>query len=119
MSAPTRRMRIDDFELMGHARRVYLEYLEERESSSLDPSELRIQKVLREDTRLEGPLFMDWELREEFDRALVVALRFLEAGVETELADQSIPPGQLPRYVEGRRAAIRRTMRALEKPDDS
>ncbi len=111
----TRRMRIDDYELMGHARRRYLSHLQELGSEITD-EQRRHQEVLTQDTRLEGPLFMDWDIEATFDGVLIVALKRLLDTVEDDLADRGIPPEELPIYIEGRENAIREM---LERFTDS
>ena len=108
-------MRIDDYELMGYARRTYLAELQRRQGAGgLSQDEARCQSVLAEDQRLEGALFMDWQLNDEFDQALTAALAFIDGRVEEELAAKGIPEHELPEYIAGRREAIRRTIAILE-----
>jgi len=108
----TRRMRIDDYELMGHARRRYLADLGQLGEQMTD-EQRRHHEVLMQDTRLEEPLFMDWEIDSEVDRVLVIALRRLLDTVESDLARGRIPAEELPLYVEGRKNAIQETITRL------
>lgn len=108
----TRRMRIDDYELMGHARRRYLADLGQLGDRMTD-DQRRDYDVLLQDKRLEGPLFMDWEIEAEVDRVLVVALHRLLDTVEPDLEGRGIPAEELPLYVEGRKTAIQETIARL------
>ena len=110
----TRRMLIEDYELMAHARRVYLGWLQGRAGggATLTPEEEARRDVLAADTRLEGALLMDWELRPEFDAAIIVALKFIESRADVELRP-GIPAIELDRYVEHRKQAIGRVVRRL------
>ena len=100
-------MSIEDYELMAHARRTYLAWADQASPGELTDLDLEAATTLRADTRLEGALLMDWELRDDADAAILRALRHLDDLVETELAASAIPAEQLSRYVELRRKAIR------------
>ena len=72
-------MLIEDFDLMIEARRGYLAELDRLtgKDDALSDVQARDQVVLTGDTRLEGPIFMEWELEAEVDAALVRALILL------------------------------------------
>lgn len=107
-------MLIEDYELMGHARRAYLGWLDAKEGGEgLSREETQYRDDLRGDTRLEGALLMDWELRPEFDEALIRALEFCAARVAEDLAPQNIPAADVPLYLEGRKQAIQRVIARL------
>jgi hypothetical protein len=69
--------------------------------------------VLSEDSRLDGALFTEWELNEEFDTAMCQALTWCHDRVEDDLALQGIPKPHLPLYIAQRKEAIRRVIARL------
>jgi len=111
----TRRMLIEDYELMAHARRAYLAWLDARaqRGEELGAEEARRRDVLREDTRLERALLMDWELRDEVDAAIIAALQFIDERALDDLAPQRIPAHELPFYLQHRKEAIQRVIARL------
>ncbi len=74
-------MTIEDYEILIRARRLFLSL--ETPEGSVD--RLR-QELLRADTRLEGPLFMEWERAPELDEAYAHALQRLLLAEETHPA---------------------------------
>ena len=105
-------MRIDEFELMAQVRRSYLAWLDANKEQLSD--EQRSDKdLLRNDDRLDKPLFMEWELDVAFDAAICRALFFSRERCEEELKLRAIPEEELADYVRGRRAAIDECMQKL------
>lgn len=95
---------------MIEARRGYLAELDglTRKEGSLSEVQARDQVVLTGDTRLEGPLFMEWELEAEVDAALVRALILLHERVPEQAALAAVPEENRAGYIDGKRQAIQR-----------
>ena len=108
----TRRMRIDDYELMAQARRSYLAWLDGNEDE-LSAEQRSDRDLLRNDDRLDKPLFMEWELNVDFDAAICRALFFSRERCEEELKLRAIPHEDLAEYVSGRQTAIDACMKKL------
>ncbi|GEM_PF-6483398 len=106
--AVTRRLCIDDYEWMIRARKAFL-----AADHSGDLEAARAAEILAGDRRLDGPLFMEWEVRPLFDRALVRALRILLDRVEEDLALGGTPPSEIPEAAARLRKEIQETIERL------
>lgn len=103
-------MLIEDFDLMIEARRSYLSTLDglAHEGVELTGVQAQDRGALAADTRLEGPLFMDWELNEVVDQALIRALTELHRSVPDQALRNGVPEEHRAVYIEGKREAILR-----------
>lgn len=108
--AKTRRMLIEDIDLMIGARRRLLAYAvrASEQEELLAPDLAEAAGFLRLDERLDGPIFVEMEVDPDFDKAMRVALAF-----EREQLPKGPQPLQgessdVPLWLEDRLDAIER-----------
>ena len=113
--AKTRRMLIEDIELMIGARRRLLAHAARvsEQGEELEPGLAEAASFLRSDERLEKPMFVEMEIDQRFDEAMRAALRF-----EKEQLPKDPPPIQIetldvPTWLEARLDAIERVRERL------
>jgi hypothetical protein len=109
-------MMIEEYELMAHARRAFLDWSRRatKEGIELSAHHRKASKALEADARLEGAVLMVWDSTPEGDFGWTAALRWLLEHAEGDLAGAHIPAAERPRYLEGRRRAIERTLAKLD-----
>ena len=110
------RMMIEDYELMGHARRAFLAWAKRsgERGVELAAGERKAVRALEADTRLDSAVLMTWESSPEGDLGWVAALRWLREHVADDLASAHVPEAERPDYLAVRYEAIARTLAKLD-----
>jgi len=101
----SKRMRIEDFELMIEARRRYLA-ADVDHSSEAESHDGGHRETLEASKKLEGPLFMDWEPDAHLDAALRAALRFLAERLPKDPPPPRLEPADVEDFLSQRLRAI-------------
>src|SRR5688572_26105944 len=110
------RMMIEDYELMGHARRAFLAWAQRSGERGIElaAGERTAAKALEADKRLDSAVLMTWDSSPEGDLGWVAALRWLREHVADDLATAHVPEPERPKLVAARYQAIDRTIAKLD-----
>jgi hypothetical protein len=112
---PTRRMLIEDIELMIHARRRLLAHAArcEEGGESMPAPRASAALFLREDTRLEEPMFVEMEVDPDFDTAMREALEFEKDQLPKDPPPLEVQTEDVPAWFAARIEALDRVRQRL------